>query len=106
MQNKSWSIIKRVIKNVLKCELDSNYQMEVIPQTVLSFPKNSMTILTNNGPTRSESIPAINMSPMYHMGNELKETPFLSPVDVTDITKSMMSLKNSASGYDDIKQLS
>ena len=42
------------------------------------------------------------MSPMYHMGNKLKETPFLSPVDVTDITKSIMSLKNSASGYDDI----
>ena len=39
---------------------------------------------------------------MYHMGNELNESLFLSPVDGTEITKIVMSLKNSASGYDDI----
>ena len=61
-----------------------------------------MTFFINIGPTLSKSIPGINMSPMYHMGNKLKKTLFLSPVDVTEITKITMSLKNSASGYDDI----
>ena len=76
--------------------------MEMKPQTVLSFPKNSMTFFINIGPTLSKSIPGINKSPMYHMGNKLKETLFLSPVDVTEITKIIMSLKNSAPAYDDI----
>ena len=55
----------------------------------------------NNGPTLSKGIPGINMSPMYHMGNKLKKL-FLLPVDVPEITKIIMSLKNSAAGYDNI----
>ena len=76
--------------------------MERKLQSVLSFPKNSMTFFINIGPTFSKSIPGINMSPLYHMGNELNETPFLYPVDGTEIAKITMSLKNSASGYDAI----
>ena len=64
-----------------------------------------MTFFINIGPTLSKSIPDINMSHLYHMGNKLKETPFLAPVDVTEITKITMSLKNSASGYDDINAI-
>ena len=79
-----------------------HYQMERKQQTVLSFPKNSMTFFINIGPTFSKSIPGINMSPLYHTGNELNETLFLSPVDGTEITKITMSLQNSAAGYDTI----
>ena len=79
---------------------DATNGNETTNSTLIS--KKIYNFFINIGPTLSKSIPGINMSPMYHMGNKLKETLLLSPVDVPEITKITMSLKNSASGYHDI----
>ena len=42
----------------------------------------------NIGPTLAKCIPDINKSPLHHMGNKLKETLFLSPVDIPEIKKN------------------
>ena len=39
----------------------------------------------NIGPTLAKGIPDINKSPLHHIGNKLKETLFLSPVDIPEI---------------------
>ena len=98
------SIIKNVINKNKRPQVQTIFKLpngnETTNSTLISEKFNDFFI--HIGPILSKSIPGINMSPMYQMGNKLKESLFLSPVDVTEITKITMSLKNSASGYDDI----
>ena len=61
-----------------------------------------MTFFVNIGPTLSKSIPSGSKLPTYYLGDMIKETIFLTPVDSLEVKNIILSLKNSAAGHDDI----
>ena len=57
----------------------------------------------NIGPTLAKSIPNVNKTPSEYMTNEIIHSLFLFPVTESEINVILMSLKDSALGYDGIK---
>ena len=60
----------------------------------------------NIGPTLANAIPHTSKSPLNYLGASVSETIFLSPVTGNEIGKLLLSLKNTATGYDDINSMS
>ena len=60
----------------------------------------------NIGPTLANAIPHTSKSPLNYLGASVSETIFLSPVTENEIGKLLLSLKNTATGYDDITSMS
>ena len=64
--------------------------------------ENFSDFFVNVGPTLAKCIPEINKSPLEHMGNRVTESIHLNPVTHEEIKQILLSLKNSATGCDDI----
>ena len=56
----------------------------------------------NNGPSLAKSIPKAKKSHVAYMGDRLLESIYLKQVANDEICKFILSLKNSATGWDDI----
>ena len=56
----------------------------------------------NIGPGLANKIALQTLSPIHFMNNNITNTIFLEPVSRIEIDKIIMSLKNCATGYDDI----
>ena len=54
------------------------------------------------GPNLAKAIPKIDIDPMSYLGESMKETFFLEPVTMNEAKEIVLSLKETATGYDDI----
>ena len=59
----------------------------------------------NVGPTLAKKIPCINKSPLSYMTSRTNESIFLSPVTPVELEKMLLTLKNSATGWDEINAM-
>ena len=59
----------------------------------------------NIGPTLAKRIPIIDKSPLSYMQSSMTESIFLAPVMPTEIEKLVLTLKNSATGWDEINAM-
>ena len=59
----------------------------------------------NIGPTLAKRIPIIDKSPLSYMQSSITESIFLAPVTPTEIEKLVLTLKNSATGWDEINAM-
>ena len=59
----------------------------------------------NIGPTLAKSIPFIDKSPLNSMGDRILESLYLQPVTCEEINNILVSLKNTACGWDDISSV-
>ena len=59
----------------------------------------------NIGPTLAKRIPIIDKSPLSYMQSSMTESIFLAPVTPTEIEKLVLTLKNSATGWDEINAM-
>ena len=101
---KSWSVIKSIIQKNKRSTCQSKFKLPDGPITddkqLISTTFNDFFV--NIGPTLASKIPNVDKSPLLFMCNRVAETIFLSPVTTTEIDKLILSLKNSAPGWDDI----
>ena len=61
-----------------------------------------MTFFANIGPTLAKAKPIRSKLPTYYLGDIIKETIFLTPEYNLKVENIILSLKNSATGHDDI----
>ena len=98
-------MIKRIINKNKRPQVQTMFKLRNGNETSDSkcIPEKFDEFFINIVPTLAKGIPDINKSPLHHMGNKLMETLFLFPVDIPERKKIIMSLKNSAAGFDDIE---
>ena len=104
---KSWNVMKSII----------NHNKMPIYQTKFKYNGNEISdgndisnkfndFFINIGSTLANAIPHTSKSPLNYLGASVSETIFLSPVTENEIGKLSLSLKNTATGYDDIISMS
>ena len=59
----------------------------------------------NIGPTLAKRIPIIDKSPLSYMQSSITESIFLAPITPTEIEKLVLTLKNSATGWDEVNAM-
>ena len=101
---KSWSVIKKIIQKNKKSLCQTKFQL---PDGTITDDKGLISakfndFFVNIGPTLANKIVKIDKSPLSFMDNGVTDTIFLSPVTSTEMNKLIMSLKDSAPGWDDI----
>ena len=92
------------IKN-LRVNQNSNYLMGIWLVTKRSFQKNSMIFLSILVQLWLKKIPVIDKSPLSYMHSRINESIFLSPVTPVEIEKLLLTLKDSATGWDEINAM-
>ena len=101
---KSWAIIKSIINKHKKTRCQSKFKMSdgSVTENKQIISENFNDFFVNVGPTLAKCIPKIDKSPLEHMGNRVTESIYLNPVTHEEIKQILFSLKNSATGWDDI----
>ena len=101
---KSWAIMKNIINKHKKPMNQTKFKMNdgsvTDDKRVISGVFNDFFI--NIGPSLAKSIPKAKKSHMAYMGDRLLESIYLKQVTNDEICKIILSLKNSATGWDDI----
>ena len=104
---KSWNVMKSIINrnkvHIYQTKFKHNGG-EILDGNDISNKFNDFFI--NIGPTLANAIPHTSKSPLNYLRGSVSETIFLSPVTENEIGKLLLSLKNTASGYDDINSMS
>ena len=104
---KSWSIIKNFIskhrKSNIQCKFKLNNGTVTDDKKIISESFNNFFI--NIGPTLAKSIPFIDKSLLNSMGDRILESLYLQPVTCEEINNILVSLKNTACGWDDISSV-
>ena len=104
---KSWNVMKSIINrnkvHIYQTKFKHNGG-EILDGNDISNIFNDFFI--NIGPTLANAIPHTSKSPLNYSRGSVSETIFLSPVTENEIGKLLLSLKNTASGYDDINSMS
>ena len=59
----------------------------------------------NIGPTLAKRIPITDKSPLSYMQSSITESIFLAPITPTEIEKLVLTLKNSATGWDEVNAM-
>ena len=101
---KSWAIIKNIVNKHKKPRCQSKFKMSdgSVTENKQIISENFNDFFVNVGPTLAKCIPKIDKSPLQHMGNRVTEPIYLNPVTHEEIKQILFSLKNSATGWDDI----
>ena len=101
---KSWSVIKSIIQKNKWSTCQSKFKLSdgTISDDKQLISTKFNDFFVNIGPTLASKIPNVDKSPLFFMCNRVAETIFLSPVTTTEIDKLILSLKDSAPGWDDI----
>ena len=104
---KSWGIIKNIIHKNKKSLNQSKFQLSdgnmTSDKKVISGKFNDFFV--NVGPMLAKKIPCINKSPLSYMTSRTNESIFLSPVTPVELEKMLLTLKNSATGWDEINAM-
>ena len=104
---KSWGIIKNIIHKNKKSLNQSKFQLSdgnmTSDKKVISGKFNDFFV--NVGPTLAKKIPCINKYPLSYMTSRTNESIFLSPVTPVELEKMLLTLKNSATGWDEINAM-
>ena len=94
---KSWSIIKDIINKNQKAQVQTTFRLNdggiISDKSAIANRFNEF--FTNVGPTLAKCIPKVDKEPKSYLCKRIQESLYLAPV----------SLKNSASGYDDISPM-
>ena len=95
-------MIKSIIQNNKRSTCQSKFKL---PDGTITDDKQLIStkfndFFVNIGPTLASKIPNVDKSPLFFMCNRIAETIFLSPVTTTEIDKLILSLKDSAPGWD------
>ena len=95
---KSWASIINIINKHKKQRCQSKFKMSdgSVTENKQTISENFNDFFVNVGPTLAKCIPKIDKSPLEHMGNRLNH------VIHEEIKQIIFSLKNSATGWDDI----
>ena len=101
---KSWGVIKSIIYNHKTTPPQSKFKSSngeiITDKNVISQQFNDFFI--NIGPNLAKNIPNVKAGPKNYLGQALKETLFLDPVTCDETRSLLVSLKNTATGYDEI----
>ena len=101
---KSWVIIKGIIHKNRKEQVQTKFKLQdgnvTAQKAIISNKFNDFFV--NIGPTLSKAIPSGSKLPTAYLGDMIKETIFLTPVDSLEVKNIILSLKNSAAGHDDV----
>ena len=105
---KSWGIIKQIINRNQKPHIQNRFK---IGDNLITSDKNIICnrfndFFVNIGPTLAKSIPKINESPLSYIGNRLIESIYLEPVTENEINTLIKSLKDTATGFDNMNSMS
>ena len=102
---KSWvnDIINNHRKSNIQCKFKLNNGTVTDDKKVIS--ESFKKFFINIGPTLAKSIPFIDKSPLNSMGDRILESLYLQPVTCEEINNILVSLKNTACGWDDISSV-
>ena len=106
---RSWGLIKNIIVNRNK-KLTHQTKFRIrnddstTDKNIISNKFNDFFI--NAGPTLARVIPISKNKPSHYLGQSFSETVFLAPVTQEGINLKIKSLKDTATGYDDINAMS
>ena len=64
-----------------------------------------MIFFVNVGPTLATKIPFVDKSPLSYLHSRVNESIFLRPVTTVELEKMLLTLKNSATGWDEINAM-
>ena len=101
---KFWAIIKGIIHKNRKEQVQTKFKLQdgnvTAERDIIANKCNDF--LSILGPTLAKAIPNGSRMPTDYLGDIIKETIFLIPVDSLEVKISFLPLKNSAAGHDDI----
>ena len=101
---KTWQILKNIINKHKKSKCQDKFKLSDGSMTsdkqTISTKFNDFFV--NIGPTLARAIPDQNITPDKYLTDRVTNTIFLSPVSLEEITKLVLSLKESAPGHDQI----
>ena len=104
---KSWGIIKSIINKNKSHLYQTKFKLSdgkiVSDKTTIS--KHFNEFFLNVGPNLAKTIPKMDTDPKFYMGESIKKSLFLEPVTLDEIMKIVSSLKETATGYDDISAM-
>ena len=104
---KSWGIIKSIINKNKSHLYQTKFKLSdgkiVSDRTTIS--KHFNEFFLNVGPNLAKTIPKMDTDPKFYMGESIKKSLFLEPVTFDETMKIVSSLKETATGYDDINAM-
>ena len=105
---KSWEVIKTIINGYKKTTSQTKFKLDenhtTTDKKVIADKFNDFFI--NVGPTMSKLIPNVKKAPISYMTNRMNESLFLDPVSESEIKERLISLKETATGHDEINTMS
>ena len=105
---RSWGLIKNIINRNKKVAFQTKFRIGndhvTTDKNIISIKFNDFFI--NTGPTLARAIPDSKNKPSHYLGQRLGETVFLAPVTQEEIKLKIKSLKDTATGYDEINAMS
>ena len=101
---KSWGLIKRIINKNKISKLQHKFKTAngIIISDKLSVSNHFNDFYINVGPTLAKAIPQQQKKPEHFLGTRVNHSIFLDPVSPAEIISIIKSLKDSATGCDDI----
>ena len=104
---KAWSIIKEIINKNQKAQVQTTFRLNDwgIISDKSAIANRFDEFFTNDGPTLAKCIPKVDKEPKSYICKRIQESFYLAPVDASEVKQIILSLKNSASGYDDISPM-
>ena len=104
---KSWGIIKDIIHKNKKSSCRPKFKLSdgeiTSDKKVVSEKFNDFFV--NVGPTLATKIPLVDKSSLSYLHSRVNESIFLRPVTTVELEKMLMTLKNSATGWDEINAM-
>ena len=105
---RSWGLIKDIVNRNKKLAHQTKFRIgnddSTTDKNIISNKFNDFFI--NVGPTLARVIPISKNKPSHYLGQSFSETVFLAPVTQEEINLKIKSLKDTATGYNDINAMS
>ena len=101
---KSWGVIKNIINKKKNPVYQTKFKLSNGSTTTdkKSISEHFNDFFINIGPNLAKSIPHVNKKPMAYLDDAIQETIFIEPVTFDEIKTIVSSLKNNATGFDEI----
>ena len=101
---KSWGDIKNIINKKKNPVQQTKFKLSNRSTTTdkKSISEHFNDFFVNIGPNLAKSIPHVNKKPMAYLDDAIQETNFIEPVTFDEIKTIVSSLKNNATGFDEI----
>ena len=102
---KTWAILKGIINLNKRKRVQDKFKLhdDTLTENKLTISESFNKFFVNIGPNLAKGMSNQTTTPESFMGEKVSNTIFLEPVTSYEIQNLVMSLKNGAPGYDEIK---